>query len=79
MKLLIDIDEKLYQDAIKLVEYGYTLPNIVPIANGIPYCEADHTKELVNYLYENHVRGDLSIEDMAGDILNLTKGDLVDE
>lgn len=81
MKLIIDIDEELFNKVkLRVHEDGYIGSDVwIAVANGEPYYEADHTKELIDYLYENHVRGDLSIEDMAGDILNLTKGDLDNE
>lgn len=40
MKLVIDIDDKLYEDSKKLVEYGFgSLPYVEAIANGTPYEE----------------------------------------
>lgn len=40
MKLVIDIDDKLYEDSKKLVEYGFgSLPYVGAIKNGIPYKE----------------------------------------
>jgi hypothetical protein len=78
MKLIIDIDEELFNE-VKL-RYSYIGSAVwIAVANGKPYYAADHTKELVDYLYENHVSGDLSIEDMAGDILDLTRGDVDSE
>ena len=78
MKLIIDVDEELFNE-VKL-RYGYIGSAVwTAVANGRPYYAADHTKELVDYLYENHVSGDLSIEDMAEDILGLTRGDADNE
>ena len=30
-------------------------------------------EELLNYLYENNVKGDLSLEDIANDIIHIIK------
>lgn len=81
MKLIIDIDKELFNKVkLRVYEDGYIGSDVwIAVANGEPYCEADPTKELVDYLYENHVRGDLSIEDMAGDILDLIKGTVDNE
>ena len=38
MKLVIDINDKVYEDSKKLVEYGFgSLPYVEAIANGTPY------------------------------------------
>lgn len=89
MQIVIDIPEEDYNFIKDLQFYnserrsGKTIEkNIINgIKNGtvLSNYEAEHTKELVDYLYENHVRGDLSIEDMAGDILDLLKGDVDNE
>ena len=40
MKLVIDINDKVYEDSKKLVEYGFgSLPYVEAIANGTPYEE----------------------------------------
>lgn len=84
MQIVIDIPEEDYSFIKDLQFYnsgrrnGKTIEkNIINgIKNGTVLPEGHRDlidKELVDYLYENHVRGDLSIEDMAGDILGFIK------